>query len=74
MAEEQDQSQKTEAPSQRRLDEARAHGQLVASREVATVEAAPLPDDRDELWRLIAILEKVLERLKKQAGRGEDRG
>ena len=43
-------------------------------REVATVEAAPLPDDRDELWRLIAILEKVLERLKRQAGRGGDRG
>lgn len=37
MAEEQDHEQKTEAPSQKRLDEARARGQLVASREVATV-------------------------------------
>lgn len=37
MAEEHDQDQKTEAPSQRRLDEARARGQVVASREVATV-------------------------------------
>jgi flagellar biosynthetic protein FlhB len=36
MAEEQDGSQKTEAPSQRRLEEARGKGQLVASREVAT--------------------------------------
>jgi flagellar biosynthetic protein FlhB len=36
MAEEQDDSQKTEAPSQRRLEEARSKGQLVASREVAT--------------------------------------
>ncbi len=36
MAEEQDDSQKTEAPSQRRLEEARAKGQLVVSREVAT--------------------------------------
>ncbi len=37
MAEEQDDSQKTEAPSQRRLDEARAKGQLVVSREVHTL-------------------------------------
>ncbi len=37
MAEEQDDSQKTEAPSQRRLEEARAKGQLVVSREVATL-------------------------------------
>lgn len=36
MAEEQDDSQKTEAPSQRRLDEAREKGQLAVSREVAT--------------------------------------
>ena len=36
MAEEHDDSQKTEAPSQRRLEEARAKGQLVVSREVAT--------------------------------------
>jgi flagellar biosynthetic protein FlhB len=36
MAEEQDDSQKSEAPSQRRLEEARGKGQLVASREVAT--------------------------------------
>lgn len=36
MAEEADDSQKTEAPSQRRLDEARQRGQLVVSREVAT--------------------------------------
>jgi flagellar biosynthetic protein FlhB len=37
MAEEQDDAQKTEAPSQRRLEEARAKGQLVVSREVATL-------------------------------------
>ena len=37
MAEEQDDGQKTEAPSQRRLDEARAKGQLVVSREVHTL-------------------------------------
>ena len=37
MAEENDHAQKTEAPSQRRLDEARAKGQLVVSREVATL-------------------------------------
>ena len=37
MAEETDDSQKTEAPSQRRLEEARAKGQLVVSREVATL-------------------------------------
>lgn len=37
MAEEQDQSQKTEAPTQRRLDEARERGQLVVSREVGTL-------------------------------------
>jgi flagellar biosynthetic protein FlhB len=37
MAEEQDDSQKTEAPSQRKLEEARAKGQLVVSREVATL-------------------------------------
>jgi flagellar biosynthetic protein FlhB len=37
VAEEHDDSQKTEAPSQRRLDEARAKGQLVVSREVATM-------------------------------------
>ena len=37
MAEESDNSQKTEAPSQRRLEEARAKGQLVVSREVATL-------------------------------------
>jgi flagellar biosynthetic protein FlhB len=36
MAEEQDDSQKTEAPSQHRLQEARSRGQVVASREVAT--------------------------------------
>lgn len=36
MAEEQDHDQKTEAPSQRRLDEARERGQVAASREVAT--------------------------------------
>ncbi|MEK0086059.1 EscU/YscU/HrcU family type III secretion system export apparatus switch protein [Benzoatithermus flavus] len=36
MAEEHDGSQKTEAPSQRRLQEARERGQVVASREVAT--------------------------------------
>lgn len=36
MAEGQDDSQKTEAPSQRRLEEARSRGQVVASREVAT--------------------------------------
>jgi flagellar biosynthesis protein FlhB len=36
MAEATDQSQKTEAPSQRRLEEARAKGQLVVSREVGT--------------------------------------
>jgi flagellar biosynthetic protein FlhB len=36
MAEEADNSQKTEAPSQRRLDEARQRGQLVVSREVTT--------------------------------------
>lgn len=37
MAEEQDQSQKTEAPTQRRLEEARERGQLVASRDVGTL-------------------------------------
>lgn len=37
MAEETDDSQKTEAPSQRRLEEARAKGQLIVSREVATL-------------------------------------
>lgn len=37
MAEEKDDSQKTEAPSQKKLDEARERGQLVASREVATL-------------------------------------
>lgn len=37
MAEETDQSQKTEAPSQKRLDDARERGQLVASREVTTL-------------------------------------
>ena len=37
MAEDHDDSQKTEAPSQRRLEEARAKGQLVVSREVATL-------------------------------------
>jgi flagellar biosynthetic protein FlhB len=37
MTEEQDKSQKTEAPSQRRLDEARGKGQLVVSREVNTL-------------------------------------
>ena len=37
MAEESDDSHKTEAPSQRRLDEARDKGQLVVSREVATL-------------------------------------
>ena len=37
MAEEAEQSQKTEAPSQRRLDEARAKGQLVVSREVGSL-------------------------------------
>ena len=37
MAEETDRSQKTEAPSQRRLEEARAKGQLVVSREIATL-------------------------------------
>ncbi|MGD9511586.1 MAG: flagellar biosynthesis protein FlhB [Geminicoccaceae bacterium] len=37
MAEERDDAQKTEAPSQRRLEEARAKGQLVVSREVATM-------------------------------------
>jgi flagellar biosynthesis protein FlhB len=37
VAEEQDQSQKTEAPSQRRLEEARGKGQVVASREVSTL-------------------------------------
>lgn len=36
MAEEQDDAQKTEQPSQRRLDEAREKGQLVVSREVGT--------------------------------------
>src|SRR5690349_16225479 len=36
MAEDRDDTQKTEAPSQRRLEEARAKGQLVVSREVAT--------------------------------------
>ena len=37
MAEEADHEQKTEAPSQKRLDEARQRGQIVASREVATL-------------------------------------
>lgn len=37
MAEETDKEQKTEAPSQKRLDEARERGQIVASREVGTV-------------------------------------
>lgn len=37
MAEEAEQSQKTEAPSQRRLEEARAKGQLVVSREVGSL-------------------------------------
>jgi flagellar biosynthetic protein FlhB len=37
MAEQTDQSQKTEAPSQKRLEDARAKGQLVVSREVATL-------------------------------------
>jgi flagellar biosynthetic protein FlhB len=37
MAEEHDDSQKTEAPSQQRLAQAREQGQLVASREVGTV-------------------------------------
>lgn len=37
MAEEQDRSQKTEAPSQRRLEDARGKGQVVASREVSTL-------------------------------------
>ena len=36
LAEETEHSQKTEAPSQRRLEEARAKGQLVVSREVGT--------------------------------------
>ena len=34
MAEDQDQSQKTEEPSQRRLDDARRQGQVASSREV----------------------------------------
>lgn len=37
MAEEADKDQKTEAPSQKRLDEARERGQVVASREVGTL-------------------------------------
>ena len=37
MAEETEHSQKTEAPSQRRLEEARAKGQLVVSREVGSL-------------------------------------
>ncbi|MFL5331952.1 MAG: flagellar biosynthesis protein FlhB [Geminicoccaceae bacterium] len=37
MAEDTEPSQKTEAPSQRRLEEARAKGQLVVSREVGTL-------------------------------------
>src|SRR5690242_121048 len=36
MAEEPDDGQRTEPPSQRRLDEAREHGQIAVSREVAS--------------------------------------
>jgi flagellar biosynthetic protein FlhB len=62
MAEEQDRDQKTEAPTQRRLDEARRQGQVASSRELnhafmfaaATLFAALLgPSLADELGRLL---------------------